>query len=497
MCNGFLGAAQYGSETFAFHFCEMHSGDGAAAQRIVICLSNEPGSEIFWAAGGFMTFGRVTCLLAALLAAPSTAFAAPVLMVSIDGLRPADVLQADRRGLNVPVLRKLMSDGVYASGVRNALPTVTYPNHTTLITGVWPARHGIANNPTFDPLQRNMGGWYWYASDIKVQTLWDAVHQAGGKVASLSWPVSVGARSIDYNLPEYWRATDMHDEDLKLVRALSTPGIVPLLEKQTGLSFAQADGKSVEVDVGRARFAGALIAAKHPQFTTVHLRGLDHTEHSYGPGSAEANSALETLDAAVGRLIVQARKAEPDLVVAIVSDHGFAPVQYSVNLIAPFVQAGLISLGAGNKVTTWQAEPWGGASAAIMLAHPEDVALKTKVSAFLSELAAKPELGIVHVADAGEIAQLGGTPMASFWVDFKPGYTMGADPAAAPVGPASVKGTHGYFPTHPEMRATFILSGPSISRRGSLGEVDMRDIAPTLAEILHVSLPGADGKSLL
>lgn len=84
-------------------------------------------------------------------------------------------------------------------------------------------------------------------------------------------------------------------------------------------------------------------------------------------------------------------------------------------------------------------------------------------------LAAKPELGIAHVADASEVAQLGGTPMASFWVDFKPGYSRGTDPAAPSVGPATIKGTHGYFPTHPEMRAAFILSGPSVTRRGLAG----------------------------
>jgi len=253
----------------------------------------------------------------------------------------------------------------------------------------------------------------------------------------------------------------------------------------------------VDEDIGRTRFAAALIAAKHPQFTTVHLRGLDHTEHTFGPGSPEAKAALERLDTAVGDMIARARKAEPDLVVAIVSDHGFAPVEHSVNLIAPFAQAGLITLDAGNKVTDWLAEPWGGASVAVVLARPDDAALKAQVSALLKGLASKPELGIAHVAETREVAQLGGTPMASFWLDFKPGYMMGTNPAAPPVGPGTVKGTHGYFPTHPEMRATFILSGPSISKRGSLGEVDMRDIAPTLAKVLNVSLPGADGKPLL
>jgi predicted AlkP superfamily pyrophosphatase or phosphodiesterase len=441
-----------------------------------------------------MTVLRVTFFAAGLLAVPAIAQAAPVLMISIDGLRPGDVLDADARGFSAPVLKKLVADGVYASGVRNALPTVTYPNHTTLITGVWPARHGIANNPTFDPLQKNMSGWYWYTQDIKVGTLWDAVHKSGGKVASLSWPVSVGATSIDYNVPEYWRA-DI-PEDLKVIRALSTPGLVPLLEKRSGVPFANADGEEVEEDVGRAKFAAALIMAKHPMFTTVHLRGLDHIEHGFGPGSPEAKQALATLDKAVGELVADARKAEPDLVVAIVSDHGFAPVEHGVNLIAPFVQVGLITLDAKGKVTGWQAEPWGGASAAIVLANPDDAGLKAKVSLLLDDLASKPELGIDHVANAGEVARLGGTPMASFWEDFKPGYQMGADPAAPPVGPASVKGTHGYFPTHPEMRATFILTGPGVTRHGSLGEIDMRDIAPTLAKVMKVKLPDADGKPL-
>jgi predicted AlkP superfamily pyrophosphatase or phosphodiesterase len=441
-----------------------------------------------------MKFLRTAFFGVCLAAGPAMAQAAPVLMISIDGLRPGDVLEADKRGFTAPALKKLVAEGVYASGVRNALPTVTYPNHTTLITGVWPAKHGIANNPTFDPLQKNMGGWYWYAEDIKVGTLWDAVHKSGGKVASLSWPVSVGASSIDYNLPEYWRAEI--PEDMKLMRALATPGIVPLLEKRTGLTYAQADGEEVEQDVGRTRFAAALIAAKRPLLTTVHLRGLDNTEHSYGPGSPEAKKALATLDKAVGQLVVDARKAEPDLVVAIVSDHGFAPVTHSINLIAPFVQAGLITLDDKKKVTAWQAEPWGSASAAIVLAHPDDAALRAKVSSLLKSLAAKTELGIDHVADSNEIAQAGGTPLASFWVDFKPGYMMGSDPSAPQVGPASVRGTHGYFPSHPEMRATFILTGPGIAKRGALGEIDMRDIAPTLAKVMQVKLPDADGKPL-
>jgi predicted AlkP superfamily pyrophosphatase or phosphodiesterase len=444
-----------------------------------------------------MHIGRVLGLSALLLGASVAADAAPVLMISVDGLRPGDVLDAKARGFSVPNLTALADGGAYASGVRNVLPTITYPDHTTLITGVWPIRHGIPGNVTFDPLQKNMSGWYWYARDIKVETLWDAVHAAHGKVASLSWPVSVDAPSIDENVPEYWRA-NVDDEDAKLLHALSTRGLPEKLEKATHTPFAKTIGEGIDQDLERLRQAGALIASDHPTLLTIHLRGLDETEHDTAPGSKESIAALARLDAGIGALVAEARKAQPDLVVAVVSDHGFAPVSQDINLVPAFVQAGLITLDPKtHKVTAWKAEPWGGASAAVVLADPNDEATKAQVKALLDKLAADPTYQIAHVSDAAEIAKLGGTGMASFWIDFKLGAKMSGDPNAPVESPSANKGTHGYLPTHPEMRATFILNGKSVAKKGSLGDIDMRDIAPTLARIMGVTLPHADGKPLL
>ena len=91
--------------------------------------------------------------------------------------------------------------------VTGVTPTVTYPSHTTLVTGVAPAVHGILNNTPFDPLGENAGGWYWYADDIKVPTLWDVAGDAGLVTANVDWPVTVGAR-IRHNIVQYlaWRA---------------------------------------------------------------------------------------------------------------------------------------------------------------------------------------------------------------------------------------------------------------------------------------------------
>src|SRR5271157_2964208 len=146
--------------------------------------------------------------------------ASPLLvMISIDGLRPDYVTAADAHGAKVPNLRRFMKEGAYAEGVTGVVPTVTYPSHTTLVTGVWPATHGIWGNTTFDPLQKNYQGWYWYAEDIRAETLWDAAAQAGRTTANIQWPVTVGAK-ITWNIPEVWRAGTA--EDAKLIRAVST-----------------------------------------------------------------------------------------------------------------------------------------------------------------------------------------------------------------------------------------------------------------------------------
>ena len=429
----------------------------------------------------------------AIMTFATPAAARPLLLISVDGLRPGDVLEADRRGLKIPALRRFVRDGAYASGVRGVLPSLTYPSHTTLITGVSPAEHGIFGNTTFDPLQINAGGWYWYASAIKVPTLWQAAKGAGLSVGNVHWPVSVGALGVDWNLPQYWRTG--HDDDATLLAALATPGLLAELERSQGEPYAQGIVEDIGGDENRARFAVRLIAAHAPQFLTVYYTAYDHQQHQDGPDTASAHAVLERIDAAVAKVIAAEQKVHPDAVIALVSDHGFAPVSHETNLFRAFIDNGLITLGPDGKIQSWKAMPWpSGGSVAIVLAKPDDAMTKASVAALLAALQCDPQSGIAAIVDADAIKAMGGNPAASFYVNFQIGTSAGsfADQAKGLYGVPKSKGTHGWFPAAPEMRATFLIMGPGVPKGRNLGEIDQRAIAPTLARIMGASLPMAE-----
>jgi predicted AlkP superfamily pyrophosphatase or phosphodiesterase len=425
-------------------------------------------------------------------ALPAGALAEPVLLISIDGLQPADVIEAEQRGIDIPNLKRFIKEGTYASGVRGVLPTVTYPSHATLLTGVSPAKHGIIGNNSFDPMQVNQSGWYWYASDFKVPTLWDAAAKAGMTTANVHWPVSVKAGAIKWNIPQIWRTG--HADDAKLVKALSTPGLVESLEVKLG-DYAPGIDESIAGDETRGKFAAALIERERPYFVTVYLTALDHEQHEKGPDTQSAYSILKRIDAIVGRLIAVQTRAHPDSVIAVASDHGFSKVDTEINLYRAFIDEGLITLGAEGKIKEWLASPWNsGGSSAIMLAKPDDVALTKRVKSLLDRLKADPKNRIAKIATAADIKAMGGNPEAAFYVQLElNAYASGFQGKDVPlVGPSGSKGTHGYFPNEPAMRSSFMMMGRRIEKGRNLGEIDMRAIAPTLAKLLGVRLPDAE-----
>ncbi len=426
-------------------------------------------------------------LLAARVAAQPPA---PILvMISVDGLRPDYVTAADAHHLKVPALRALLRDGAFADGVQGVVPTVTYPSHTTLLTGVWPDRHGIFANTLFDP-QRIDRSWYWYAEDIRVPTLWDAAARAGWSTAAIQWPVSVGAR-VTWTVPEFWQLGG--PGDARLLRLVSTPGLLAEMEAELG---PYPRGLDADADEGRGRFATWVLEKKRPSLLTFHLSALDHEQHETGPFSAPSLAVLERLDTVVGGLRATAARLAPGRAwVAVVSDHGFARTEHLVHLFSAFRLDGLLTVERG-RVTDWTALPWiAGGSAAIVLKDGADETARRRVGELLDRLAADPTNGIDRVLDAAALHARGGYPTASFLVAFKPGWQTGSNLMGGVVTTGR-GGTHGHLPDLPDLRASFFLVGPGVPAGRSLGVIDMRDIAPTLAHRAGLALPSADGRNL-
>jgi predicted AlkP superfamily pyrophosphatase or phosphodiesterase len=425
----------------------------------------------------------VAAVVLARLAAPAAQRPEPrVIMISVDGLMPSTYTSAALAG-RVPQIARLAGSGVWADGMIGVVPTVTYPSHTTLITGVEPARHGIVDNRILDPENRSNGAWYWYARDIKAPTLLAAARARGLRTAAIGWPVMVGM-DLDVNVPEFFRSR--HPEALSMLRAISTP--------RTFIDEVESARKKpfdwLPTDGDRAEWTAHAIRTRDPHLTLVHLIDLDTAQHTYGPGSPEALETLTRVDAAVGRIldaVGSAGRADRTDVI-VVSDHGFNPVATQLQPNALFKREGLLTVDGRGEISSWQAyfHSSGGAG----FVYVKDAALRPRVGDLLQSLQRDRANGIRQIWTAEQLAALGAHPGAAFGIDMADGfYTSAAHDVL--ITQASSKGGHGFAPDRPSLHASLVMTGPAVAKRGSLGIIRMTSVAPTIAGILGVSMPPA------
>jgi predicted AlkP superfamily pyrophosphatase or phosphodiesterase len=435
-----------------------------------------------------------------------------VLVISLDGLDAGYLQKRDAYALKIPTLRRLMAAGAMARGVTSVYPSVTYPAHTSIVTGAFPARHGINANELFEPPDATQtGAWHWFAREIRVETLWDAAARKGLKVGMVSWPVGGGAG--DYNVPEILAFGKPLPETLALMKANQRPrGLIEEVEKSDPQLYRRASKD--EQDDMRTRFAEYIIAEKRPAVMLVHLFDLDHFQHDYGPLTPEAFAMLEKSDAYVAHLLAAAERAGTlsETAVFIVSDHGFLPVSRQVHPGVILARAGLIRLREERNdegrvraaVTDWHAFPViTGGSCAIILRDPLDRETLKKVRQLFrpsrssaDAQALERETGIRRMLEAKEIRALGADPKAALMLEAADGYSFGKNLTGRIITANEQRGQHGYLPTRPGYDASFVASGAGITRRGDLGRIRMIDIGPTIAATLGLQLGAAEGRVL-
>jgi predicted AlkP superfamily pyrophosphatase or phosphodiesterase len=415
-------------------------------------------------------------------AASATASARHVLVISVDGLGASWYMDPPAN-IRIPNLQRLMTEGSYAEGVEGVYPSVTYPSHTTLVTGRVPGEHGVYTNLSSREAGKNPQDWFWNASAIKVPTLWDEAQKHGLTSGAVFWPVTVGAR-VTWNIPEVWDPAQGMVGDPLYVAKFATPGLL----FEAGLELGPPKAGEDE-DVTRARLAAFILKRHKPNLMLVHLAALDEAEHGHGPRSAEAIRTLEKSDARLGELLAAVKEAGLEDVtdVFIVSDHGFLPVEREINPNVLLAKAGLLAVDANGKITGGKVATVA-SGGSFFIYWPDSQNLQREVEAALKPLR---DAGVLWtVLGRTALAELGAEPAIRMALEAPSG--AGFDDSARGeviVKRASLGGTHGYLPFRAGLESAFIARGPRIKKGVNLHRIRMAAIAPTILQSLEISNP--------
>jgi predicted AlkP superfamily pyrophosphatase or phosphodiesterase len=415
-----------------------------------------------------------------------------VVVITVDGL-PAYLLDDPRASL--PVIRGLRDSGASATGgMRVSNPSVTWPNHTTLMTGVHPDRHGVLYNGLSERGGRGKPVRVVPGKDqrelVRVPLLFDVLKDAGLTSAAVNWPCTRGSQSLGDNFP------DVPDQ-----LRYTTPRLKEELTR-AGLLGRFDGGGGVVRDEVWTEAACRVIRERRPRLLALHLLNLDSTHHAHGPRTAPGYTAAALADAMVGRVLGAIGEAgiRDRTAVFVLADHGFAAVEKTLRPNVLLRREGLLSV-EGNAIASARVQvvPEGGIGM-VYLTDPETAEADR---ATVRRLFGDAE-GIAAVVEPGDFARYhlprpGDHPgMADLILAAKDGYAIaGAATGEEFVVPnAATTGAHGYLSTEPKMNALFVASGSGIRAGVRPEAIDNVDVAPTVANLLGIRLDGAQGRIL-
>ncbi len=421
-----------------------------------------------------------------------------VVLVSVDGLAASYL---DDPKADMPTLRRLRKLGASAEGMITSFPSVTWPSHTSLITGTRPRTHGVLANTVFDRRTRQP---VVYIGDpvltkeqtVRVETLYDAAHAAGLKTAAVIWPATNGAKSLDWMIPDAARA--------ELHQRYTTPGLVAEL-RAAGIDISELGtwGWQKQYALRRDRLyaeaAAYFVDEKQVNLLLVHLVSADGIQHVFGPQTLPAYQAVAFEDHCVKEIwdAIQKSPGAAETALFVVSDHGFAAYEKLIRPNVILARLGLIAVDKSGNVarrSAWSVAT--GGSAFVYLFDKESQSRTAEIRAALKKVQAVDSvlepaefetLGLPRPADNPEMAQL--------IVTTHPGYEFDDGATGEPIADAGGhKGCHGHLPGPAYMHATFVAWGAGIRAGARVKQIENIDVAPTIAHLLHVPLPAAEGR---
>jgi predicted AlkP superfamily pyrophosphatase or phosphodiesterase len=367
-----------------------------------------------------------------------------VILVSLDGFR-----YDYPRMYHSPNLDALGAKGASApEGMIPAYPSITFPNHYTIVTGLYPEHHGIVANVFYDPARKQV---YSYRDEQSVTDgtwyggtpLWVLAEQQGMRSACFFWPGSEA--NILGTLPTYYMKYDAKYPNRKRVDQV--------------LEWLQ------------------LPAERRPHFITLYFSDVDSAGHAHGPDSPEVASAVHEVDDEIGRLVAGVSELNLRVDIVVVADHGMAKVEGDWINLSEYFDNRLLEKGGEGFIY-----PRSDEAAAKIYA-----ALDGKGDKFKVYRSGQVPAGLHFDGNPRE-----GDPVVVptgpylIRVNAPPATAAGSD-AMHPSGPPA--GMHGYDPAHmPEMKAIFFAAGPDIRPGKKVASFENVNLYPMIAHILGLDI---------
>ncbi|WP_446899271.1 ectonucleotide pyrophosphatase/phosphodiesterase [Clostridium sp. LBM24168] len=418
-------------------------------------------------------------------------------IISFDGLSTLDFKYIS----SLPNFKKFLSRASYCKNVYSVYPSLTYPAHTSIVTGKYPKNHRIVNNTLLQP-SRKSPDWYWNRQYIKGDTIYDLAIDEGMKVAALLWPVTAKSR-IQYNMPEIFANRFWQNQ---IVVSLLNGS--PLFQFQLNRKFGSLRNgiKQPELDNFTHKSFLYTIKDKKTDITFVHYSDLDSMRHCNGFYSDEANAALSRHDKRLGEIIdtLKENNMYEDSTIIILGDHSSLDEDKIIDLNALLKNNGYIDTDRRGKIKNYQAIAKNcDGCAYIYLKNKDDKLLVDKLCSLIDNFNTKTQC-IEEIYKRDIVMRLGADPNCAFMVEAKKGFYFLDDveediiryikPGDENILHNITRATHGYLPYKKDYTTIFMASGRGIKKGIVIDNMNLIDEGPTIAKLLGIELKDADGK---
>ncbi|HEY5562405.1 MAG TPA: ectonucleotide pyrophosphatase/phosphodiesterase [Clostridiaceae bacterium] len=414
-----------------------------------------------------------------------------LIVISFDGISTKDFDYI--KELNN--FKSILKEASFSAKVYSVYPTLTYPAHTTIITGKNPVNHGIINNTLLQP-KRKSPDWYWNRKYIKSETIYDLASKHDMKVAALMWPVTAKA-NIKYNMPEIFANRPWHNQILVSLLNGSKYFQYSMNKKygklRKGLKQPYLDNFTHKVLLDT-------IINKQLNLILVHYTDLDATRHMYGFEAKETKEALVRHDIRLGEIIQTLKKEGiyEESTIIILGDHSSLDEDKVININVLFKDKGYLIFDKKGRVKSYRAIAKSCDGSSYIYFKDNSVDFSQEVKKVLEEFNLKNNC-IEEIYNGASAGKLGADINCGFMLEARKGYYFLDDIEGEVIKDVSsssefTKSTHGYSPYKKDYTTIFIAAGKGIKKGVQLEEMNLVDEGPTIGKLLGLDLKDIDGR---